>query len=250
MLYSPRRMSEPGEDRRTVLSLVRQDDPADALATYYALYAPAHTRSLSTAFAEDGAPEGFLVRARTGLDLFRPIVTFRARTERAAQRLITQGIPPARPVILAVPMPLGPWAYRYLHTSNAEVHRIYRLEHADHQPLINVLATTGHDPQGGPRCEIRVGDRLGAVAGVNWQTAHFAEVYVYTDPAVRGRGWGKSVVSTVAGQVLAAGLTPLYVVAENNDYSVRLAEAVGFHDTGARTILGEAVRPDESAIGG
>ncbi|HRF47013.1 MAG TPA: GNAT family N-acetyltransferase [Anaerolineales bacterium] len=240
-------MSEAGDERRNVQALVRQDDPADALAVYYALYAPANTRAVFTAVDAAGVPDGFLVRARTALDLFRPIVAFRARTERAAESLIALGVPAARPVILAVPAHLGPWAYKYLQTSDAEVHRIYRLDAADHHPLVNVLATTGRDPNGGPRCEIRSGDQLGAVAGVNWQTSHFAEVYVYTDPAVRGRGWGKSVVSTVAGLVLATGRIPLYVVAENNDYSIRLAEAVGFHDTGGREILAEAVRPAESA---
>ena len=228
-----------------VQSLVRQDDPADALAAYYGLYAPVGTRTVYTLQDPQGEPEGFLVRARTGLDLFRPVVSFRARTEGAAARLIAEGVPAGRPVILAIPDTLGSWAYKHLQTRDAELHRIYRLDRADHQRLINVLATTGRDPNGAPRSEVRSGDHLGAVAGVNWQTPRFAEIYVYTDPAVRGRGWGKSVVSIVSGLVLESGRIPLYVVAESNDYSIRLAEAVGFRDTGAREILAEAVRIDE-----
>ncbi len=240
-------MSDSVEVRRVIQGLVHQDDPSDALAAYYGLYAPAQTRAVFTVSDEAGAPEGFLVRARTGLDLFRPVVAFRARSESAVARLVEAGVPMARPVILAVPAALGPWAYKSLQTSDAEVHRIYALERARHVPMINVLATTNRDPNGAPRSEIRTGGHLGAVAGVNWQTPRYAEIYVYTDPAVRGRGWGKSVVSTVAGLVLDSGRTPLYVVAESNDYSIRLAEAVGFHDTGAREILAEAVRPEPAS---
>lgn len=236
-------MSDSVEERHVIQSLVRQDDPSDALASYYGLYAPTQTRAIFTVRDEAGAPEGFLVRARTGLDLFRPVVALRARSEAAVALLVEAGVPAARPVILAIPASLGPWVYRHLQTSDAEVHRVYALERSRHVALINVLATTSRDPSGSPRCEIRTGDHLGAVAGVNWQTPRYAEIYVYTDPVVRGRGWGKSVVSTVAGLVLDGGRTPLYVVAESNDYSIRLAEAVGFHDTGAREILAEAVRP-------
>ncbi len=235
-------MTDFAGEQRLIQSLVRQDDPADALATYYGLYAAVATRSVYTTSDAQGTPEGFLVRARTGLDLFRPVVAFRARSEAAAARLIAEGVPAGRPVILAIPAALGTWAYKHLQTRDAELHRIYRLDRADHQPLVNVLATTGRDPNGAPRSEIRAGEQLGAVAGVNWQTPRFAEIYVYTDPAVRGRGWGKSVVSIVSGLVLETGRTPLYVVAESNDYSIRLAEAVGFRDTGAREILAEAVR--------
>ena len=237
-------MNESIEDKRIVNGLIRQDDPADALAAYYGLYAPTHTRALFTTTDAAGAPAGFLVRARTGLDLFRPVVALRALSADAVARLVEAGVPPARPVILAIPEALGSWVYRVLNTSDAEVHRVYALERANHVQLLNVLATTSRDPNGGPRCEIRTGEHLGAVAGVNWQTPRFAEIYVYTDPAVRGRGWGKSVVSMVAASVLESGRTPVYVVAESNDYSIRLAEAVGFRDTGAREILAEAVRPE------
>jgi predicted GNAT family acetyltransferase len=43
--------------------------------------------------------------------------------------------------------------------------------------------------------------------------------------------------------LLEAGRTPLYVVADSNTTSIRLAEAVGFEDTGLREFVGQAVRP-------
>ena len=85
-------------------------------------------------------------------------------------------------------------------------------------------------------------DRLILPSVSNWQSPRFAELYVYTDPAVRGRGWGKSVVHALVGMILKTGRTPLYVVSENNEYSIRLAAAVGFVDTGHREYVGQALR--------
>lgn len=222
--------------------LLDERSPADALASYYALHCPPERAELFVHADENSRADGFLVRARTGLDLFRPLVTFRAQTEHVARALFREGLPPGRPVYLAVPDSLASWANKYLSITDAELHRVYRLNLSRYQPLINVLTVTSRDPSGGPRCEIRTQEQLGAVAGVNWQSPEFAELYVYTDPAVRGRGWGKSVVSTLVGLILKSGRTPIYVVSENNDYSIRLAEAVGFEDTGWREFVAQAVR--------
>ncbi len=123
-----------------------------------------------------------------------------------------------------------------------ELPRIYRYAPEKYQPEINVMVVTSSGADGLPHCEIRAADRSGAVAGINWQSPRYAEVYVYTDPAVRGRGWGKSVVRALVGLILNSGRLPLYVVAESNEYSIRLAEAVGFEDTGHREFVGQAVR--------
>lgn len=222
--------------------LVDEHSPVDALAAYYAWYSPVERVQLFLAEDGPGQPSGLLVRAQTGMDLFRPLVTFRADSEVTAAELFGAGLPPARPVYLTVPDRLAVWANKYLNVTDAELHRLYRFDPARYQPLLNVLVVTSHDPSGGPRCEIRAGEHVGAVAGVNWQSPHFAEIYVYTEPAVRGRGWGKAVVSTLAGLLLKAGRVPLYVVSASNDYSIRLAEAVGFVDTGHREYVGQAVR--------
>jgi ribosomal protein S18 acetylase RimI-like enzyme len=226
--------------------LLDERSPADALAVYYALYHPADRTELFVYPnpANDGPPraEGFLVRARTGMDLFRPLVTLRAEREPAAQALLEQGLLLGRPVYLTIPESHAPWVNKYLSVSEAELHRIYRYDAERYEPEINVLVVTSQAPDGLPRCEIRASDRAGAVAGVNWQSPRFAEVYVYTEPAARGRGWGKSVVRALVGLLLKAGRTPLYVVAENNEYSIRLAETVGFVDTGRREYVGQGLR--------
>jgi ribosomal protein S18 acetylase RimI-like enzyme len=236
--------------RPRVRRLLDPRSPADALASYYALF---HAPERSDLFIyPDDSPSasqpavpllGFLVRARTGMDLFRPLVTFRAQTDEAARLLLERGMAPGRPAYLTVPDHLAPWANKYLTVTDAELHRVYRLNPQRYQPILNVLAVTSTSQDGLPRVEIRAGERAGAVAGINWQSPDFAEVYVYTDPAVRGRGWGKSVVAALAGLIQQAGRTPLYVVGESNEYSIRLAEAVGFDDTGHREYVGQAVRP-------
>jgi len=222
--------------RADIRSLLKAQAASDALAAYYALHAPTHQVKVVAHYAENQS-------ARTGLDLFRPLVTFRAPEASVAEWLFREGLTPGRPVYLTVPQALGPWANKFLDVSEVELHRVYRLRADRHQVLMNVLAVTGYDANGAPRVEIRSRNELGAVAGLNWQSPDFAEIYVYTDPAVRGRGWGKAVVSILSGLVLKSGRTPLYVVAESNDYSIRLAEAVGFEDTGVREFVANAVLP-------
>jgi RimJ/RimL family protein N-acetyltransferase len=177
------------------------------------------------------------------MDLFRPLVTFRADSQEAAQELFEAGLLPNRPVYLVVPERLWAWADAHLLVSEAEIHNVYRFEAGRTQPEINVLLTTSTSPDGTPRFEIRsTASQAGAVAGVNWHSPRFAEIFVHTDPAVRGRGWGKSVVAALTRRLLEEGRTPLYVTAESNEYSIRLAQAVGFVDTGYREYVGQAVR--------
>lgn len=229
--------------RASIRALLDEHSPMDALANYYTLHAAPERTHVCVHANEAGQVDGFLVRARTGMDLFRPLVTLRAPTSIAVETLIREGLVVNQPIYLTVPESLAVPVNKSLSVVDAEIHHIYRMDAARHKPLINVLLTTGDDASGGPRCEIRSNGQVGAVAGVNWQSPRFAEIYVYTDPAVRGRGWGKAVVSTLAGRLLEAGRSPLYVVAESNDYSIRLAEAVGFVDTGFREYVGHAVRP-------
>jgi len=231
--------------RASIRDLLDLHSPADALAHYYAFHHPSHRAELyvHTDDRLDRA-DGFLVRAQTGMDLFRPLVTFRARTEAAAQALFQVGLPAGRATYLSIPATLAGWANKRLIVTEAELHRLYRLEPRHFQPMINVLAVTSAGPDGSPRCEIRAQDGQGAVAGVNWQSPEFAEVFVYADPAVRGKGWGRSVVASVAEALLKAGRVPLYIVSESNAVSIKLAETVGFRDTGLREYVAQAVRSE------
>lgn len=229
--------------RDLIRHLLDDRSPADALAVYYALcHDPG--RSVLVVHPEAGnsnRADGFLVRAQTGQDLFRPLVTFRAPSAEAALELFREGLTPGRPYYVAVPMDLAGHVNRHLRVSDPTTHRVYRLDPERYQPIINIFVSTSRGPDGTPRYEVRQAEKAYASAGVNWRSARFAEIYVYVDPAVRGRGWGKSVVASAAGDMLMAGLTPLYVVADDNPASIRTAEAVGFLDTGIREYVCEGV---------
>lgn len=239
--HTPGMASSPHDALRAqARRLLDERAPADALAVYYALYADPATTALFIHTAPDGAPHGLLVRARTGMDLFRPLVTVRAVNEAAFAALCRAGLPARRPVYLTVPESHAGWANKHLQMSDMALYDIYALTAANHRPVLNVLTRLGRDAQGRPRAEIRAGDHVGAVAGVNWLSPRFAEVFVQVHPAAQGRGWGKSVVSAVCAHVLAEGRTPLYVVAEQNTASQALAASVGFERTGQREYIGQA----------
>lgn len=235
--------SAPSSQRDLIRPLLDDRAPADALAVYYA-FCHDPNRTVLVVHRDPGSADradGFLVRAQTGQDLFRPLVTFRAPSGEAALDLFREGLSPGRPCYFAVPMDLAAYVNRYLEVSDSTANLVYRLDPKRYQPIINIFVTTSRGPAGTPRYEVRQAEKVYASAGVTWRSARFAEIYVYVDPAVRGRGWGKSVVASAAGDMLMAGLTPLYVVANDNAASIRTAEAVGFVDTGIREYVCEAV---------
>jgi predicted GNAT family acetyltransferase len=77
------------------------------------------------------------------------------------------------------------------------------------------------------------------MAGTNWRSPAFAEIFVYVHPRGRGRGWGRSVVSACTAALLADRIRPLYLVEPDNDASLRIATGLGYVDTGHRLFVGE-----------
>lgn len=239
----------PHSQRDLVRPLLDDRSPGDALAVYYALHHDPG-RSAIVVHRDPKNPnqaDGFLVRAQTGQDLFRPLVTFRAASPEVALELFRAGLQAGRPNYFAVPIAWAGHLNRHLRVSDAIAHRIYQLDPDHFQPIVNIFVTRAEAAEGLSRYEVRQADKVYASAGVNWRSPRFAELYVYVDPAARGRGWGRSVVASAARDTLEAGLTPLYVVAEDNLASIRIAEAVGFADTGLREYVCEAVLADNQS---
>ncbi len=230
--------------RDSIRRLIDLRSPADGLAAYYALYHPPDRTELFLWPPDAVRPVGFLVRARTGYDLFRPLVTLRAADPDSVIGLLQLSLVAGRPAFLFVPDELANLVTTRLQVTEAERLRIYLLESGDHEPVINVLVTRAQAPGGLPRYEIRSGDQLAAAAGLNWRSPEFAEIYVHVHPAGRERGWGKSVVSALVSELLGSGVRPLYQVAETNSVSIRLAESLGFRDTGFREFSGQVVLRD------
>ncbi len=97
------------------------------------------------------------------------------------------------------------------------------------------MVQPGH---GAFRYEIRVGDGVVASAGINWRSSRLAEMYVYTEPEYRSRGWDRAVGSACVRSLLEESLLPLYVVSENDEAALRLPPTLGFRDSGAREFEG------------
>jgi len=228
------------DQRRLVRQLIDDASPTDAPTAYYALFHPAERSTLVTRTDEAGRALGFAGRFRTGLDLFRPLVTLSCQGASVAADLLSEILQPGHPYILFANLSQLPLVGGSVRILQEQVLHIYRLDVARFQPEINVLVRCTENGGGHPRCRIESGGYQ-AVAGLNWQSPGFAEIYVHTDPEVRQRGWGRSVVAAISEKVVRGGRIPLYLVEHDNDPSRRLAESLGYVDTGARQVYAEIV---------
>ncbi|MFO7662235.1 MAG: GNAT family N-acetyltransferase [Chloroflexota bacterium] len=238
--------------RRAIRRLLRQDDPADAMAAYYAFYHPEAKTTLVVSPEGASRADGFVTLSRTGIDLFRPLVTMRLPIEsdpelpgqQASTALLRRALDPGRPVILNIPARYL-FLIRAIFDIQSEENLLnYALDPLRFEPIINILVTRTEGPNGLPRFIIRSAqsgeEEVVAAASINWQSPTFAEIGVNTRPQFRRQGWGRSVVAAMAQYLLDSGRTPLYVVSEENQPSIQLAESVGFVDTGSRAVLLQA----------
>lgn len=226
--------------RGAVRQLLDETSPADAPTAYYALYHDPARSKLFVHGDESGRSVGFAGVFQTGIDLFRPLLTLVCPDAACARTMLAQALMPGRSYILFARVNQLPLVRDLLRLDQVRILHILRLDLRRFRPQINVLARHETAYDGTPRCIIEAGGAQ-AVAGLNWQSPSFAEVFVHTDPPLRGRGLGTSVVAGVTQTVLASGRTPLYLVEESNEPSRRIAEALGYVDTGARQVYADAV---------
>lgn len=234
-------MPDLAQQRQSIRHLLNENNPADAMAAYFAFYHPDAKTQLFLYPPDAKTPTGYLTRSKTGMDLFRPLITLRLPPQdfEGSAALVAQALAPGASVILSAPVIYEPLLRALFEVHKEEWLRVYVLDPGRFQPEINVLVTRTTSVNELPRFIIESQTEGGtseivASAGLNWQSPRFAEIAVNTRPQHRRRGWGRSVVSTLVQHVLATGRTPTYVVSEENEASIRLAEGVGFVDTGAR----------------
>jgi hypothetical protein len=234
-------LSTIGELRQTLQRWLDVSDPEQAVFAYYMLYHPASRTRLYVTYDQSGEVAGALAECLTGYDLFRPLYVMLAENEPALRQLIQEIAPQRRPGYLLGPMHyLQVWRDYFL-LSGEEIFRLYVLDVANFQPIINILVTRAQSPDGQPRYEIRSPkDEVLAFASVNWRSPQFAEVAVHEEPAAQGRHWGESVVSALCAELVREGVTPLYLAGAVNPASIALAERVGFRDTGRRLAFASA----------
>ncbi|HZD10915.1 MAG TPA: GNAT family N-acetyltransferase [Candidatus Binatia bacterium] len=234
-------------EQQAIRALLDERQPADALAVYYALHHPRERTQLFTHSGAAGRTDAYVALSRTGIDLFRPLLTLRLDESdpEGAADLIHRALPPEADVFIHSPVSYRPLLAALFEIKAEQLLRLYRLDAARFEPVINVLVMRSDTPDGLPRYIIRPtsgmgAQEIGASATLNWQSSRYAEVTVYTNPQYRQRGWGRSVVSALVQDLLESGKTPLYEVAPQNEASVHLAEALGFTDTGADKLFLEA----------
>jgi len=242
--------------RRAIRRLLNERDAADAMAAYYAFYHPDDKTTLVVWPPEitDEQAAGYVALSRTGIDLFRPLVTMRLPTDRDtaavhdAAELLSRAVGPGQPVILSIPTRYRPLIDALFDIQSQEALRLYALSPQHYEPIVNVLVARATGPGGLPRYIIRSSqsgdDEVVAAASLNWQSPHFGEIAVSTRAQYRRQGWGRSVVAALSGYLIDSGRTPLYVVSEDNYASASLAESVGFADTGVREYLLQATRKE------
>ncbi|MFZ0546958.1 MAG: GNAT family N-acetyltransferase [Candidatus Promineifilaceae bacterium] len=241
------------EQRRAIRPLLHENDPVDALSAYYAYYHDDKKTHLVLFPPESRQAAGYLCFSRTGIDLFRPLVTMRLPADPAkVSELFYSAMPEGTDVFIQAPAIYLPILGALFEIQKEEYLKLYHLKSGRFKPIINVLVTRQDTPDGQVGFVIRESSQdvprsesqVVASAWLNWQSPRFAEISVRTQSAYRRRGLGRSVVSATAQYILENGRTPLYVVAEQNEASIQLAESLGFTDTGARDVILEArLRP-------
>lgn len=234
--------AELADRRRAMRHLLDEQAAPDAGAAYYALYHADFKTQLVTYRPQTARAVGYVCLSRTGLDIFRPLVTMRLPwgDMDAGAALLRQALPIGMDVILRIPTLYMPLIRALFDIRSEEEQALLRLNRALFRPILNVLVTQDTGPNGLPRYLIRRGDEVGATASVNWQTQHFAEIGVYTAPDMRRHGWGRSVAAALCSHLLAGGRLPLFVTAPDNTAAWQLAADLGFLDTDYREMLVEA----------
>ncbi len=239
------------DKRRAIRHLLRENEPADAMAAYYALYHPDDKTTLVVPPTANGQrATGYVALSRTGIDLFRPLVTMRLPTDsdpnahQTAADLLRLALGSGQPAILSAPVRYVPLLRALFDVQSEEHLRLYVLDPRRFEPVVNVLVTRSEGPSGLARFAIRTAQsgesEVAADASLNWQSPTFGEIAVNTRSQYRRQGWGRSVVAALSQYLIDSGRTPLYVVSEENAASIQLAESVGFRDSGARELFLQA----------
>ncbi len=234
------------DQRQAIRLLLDERNPGDAMAAYYAFHHGDDRTALVVYPAEAGPGQaaGYAAISRTGMDLFRPLLTMRLPLEdlETCRRLLQDLLPSGGEAFLSCPQPYEPVVRAFFDVGSEERLILLALDPARYEPIVNVLVTremAGSLPRFVIKQEADGRREAIAAAAINWQSPHFAEIGVRTQAGYRRRGYGRSVVAALAGEIIQHGRRPLYAVARDNAPSIDLAVSVGFVDTGYRQLMME-----------
>ncbi len=236
----------PATKRKQLAELLAPGSAADAMAAYYALDHSAERVTLFTHGPENGQPRAFLVMARTGLDLFRPLVVPFVGQAESLEALLRAALKPNMPVLMDLPIGQKSWAQEIVDLQGVKDAELLRLDVSLFVPQINVLVVESITPDGWPRFEIRSGEVLQAAAGLNWMGELFAEVYIEAGPVAVSRGFHTAVLSMMASHLLADRKIALYRALDEDQEGRAEAMKMGFRATGVRLFSAQAKLVKES----
>ncbi len=227
------------DQRHQLAELLDEKSPGDAAAAYYALVHPTDKTKLYAVASNQGSPKGFLVVARTGLDLFRPLLVPFVGQAVALMALLDQVLPITGASILRLPFHQVAWLNGVAKVENLHRYDILQLAPERHDPTLNVLVVEAPTPDETPRYEVRTADGQQASAGVNWVGRRFAEIYLQASPGARERRLTRSVLSALVSRLLGERKIPLYIVESTDPVARTEAFQLGFRPTGVEVALAD-----------
>ena len=138
------------DKRRAIRSLLDERGPADAQAVYYAYYHPDEKTQLITYPDKRSLAQGYVCMARTGMDLFRPLITVRFPSITGgrqididlAAEMIHASIPDGMGVILSTLEEYQPILGALFEIHKEQRLRVFALNRAGFEPVINVTSFT------------------------------------------------------------------------------------------------------------
>ena len=236
------------DERQRLSALLDEQSAGDAAAEYYALHHPREKTRLYTVASNQGQPKGFMAVARTGLDLFRPLLVPFVGQSEALHALLAQVVPEIGAGILRIPAHQFPWLDDIVAVDEVTRFEILRLAADQFEPTLNVLVVESPTPDGTPRYEVRTADGEFAAAGINWMGGRFAEVYLQASAGARRRRLTRSVMSAMLGRLLGQRRHPLHLVRDADPAARTAAFQLGFRPTGLSVAMVEIHAPDEMPL--
>lgn len=229
--------------RQAIRPLLDEKSPADAMAVYYAFH---HGADRTTMIVERDVDKtlGYAALSRTGIDLFRPLITTRLPIHNLdlSAHILQQALPPQAEAFIVCPIQYDPLVRAVYDVKVEQKLHLYTYPSGLPDPIINIFVTRDDDKDS-PRFVLNknINGRRTTVssAGVNWISPFFGEIAVRTSSEYRRRGYARSVVSALTRHLIEGGRRPIYAVHETNYASIELAKRVGFRDSGYRQLMYE-----------
>ncbi|MEM8859286.1 MAG: GNAT family N-acetyltransferase [Chloroflexota bacterium] len=236
------------EKRRAIQKLIDQTNPSDAMAAYYAFYHDDDRTSIITdqdvLESKSEPAEGYVAVSRTGIDLFRPLITTRLNIddlEKSAQ-LLKAALPPGAEAFLAAPINYDPLIRAIFEVKSEQKLLLYTYPHGIPDPIVNIFVSqdgASKTPRFIIKQTLNGQNVIVSSAGVNWMTHNYVEIAVRTWSEYRRKGMAKSVVNALTRNIIENGRRPIYAVQDSNHASIDLARTVGFQDSGFRQLMFE-----------